>query len=67
MPSASADRLEPGSRAMGVSLDLVINAAVAGLLLGGFYAAVTIGISISFGMLDVVNICLLYTSDAADE
>jgi branched-chain amino acid transport system permease protein len=41
---------------MGVSLDLLINAAVAGLLLGGFYAAVTIGISISFGMLDVVNI-----------
>ena len=28
----------------------------AGLLLGGFYAAVTVGISISFGMLDVVNI-----------
>jgi branched-chain amino acid transport system permease protein len=41
---------------MGVSLDLLINAAVAGLLLGGFYAAVTIGVSISFGMLDVVNI-----------
>ena len=27
-----------------------------GLLLGGFYAAVTAGISISFGMLDIVNI-----------
>ena len=26
------------------------------LLLGGFYAAVTIGVSISFGMLDIVNI-----------
>src|SRR5437870_8006396 len=38
------------------SLDLAINAVVAGLLLGGFYAAVTIGITISFGMLDVVNI-----------
>jgi branched-chain amino acid transport system permease protein len=25
-------------------------------LLGGFYAAVTIGVSISFGMLDIVNI-----------
>src|SRR5438477_12460377 len=35
---------------------LVVNAIVAGLLLGGFYAAVTVGISISFGMLDVVNI-----------
>jgi len=29
---------------------------VAGLLLGGFYAAVSVGVSISFGMLDVVNI-----------
>lgn len=35
---------------------LVLNAIVAGLLLGGFYAAVSVGISISFGMLDVVNI-----------
>src|SRR5512141_1536632 len=39
-----------------VSLDLLINAIVAGILLGGFYAAVTAGISISFGMLDIVNI-----------
>jgi branched-chain amino acid transport system permease protein len=35
---------------------LVFNAIIAGLLLGGFYAAVSVGISISFGMLDVVNI-----------
>ena len=35
---------------------LLINAIIAGLLLGGFYAAVTAGISISFGMLDIVNI-----------
>ena len=35
---------------------LVLNAIVAGLLLGGFYAAESVGISISFGMLDVVNI-----------
>jgi len=34
----------------------LINALVAGLLLGAFYAAVTIGISISFGILDIVNI-----------
>jgi branched-chain amino acid transport system permease protein len=39
-----------------MTMDLLLNAIVAGLLLGGFYAAVTIGISISFGMLDVVNI-----------
>jgi branched-chain amino acid transport system permease protein len=41
---------------MEVSLDLLGNALVSGLLLGGFYAAVTIGVSISFGMLDIVNI-----------
>src|SRR5205823_10955504 len=39
-----------------VSLDLLINAIVAGILLGGFYAAVTVGITISFGMLDIANI-----------
>jgi branched-chain amino acid transport system permease protein len=41
---------------MDISVDLLINAIVAGLLLGGFYAAVTVGISISFGMLDIVNV-----------
>ncbi len=41
---------------MDISLDIFVNAIVAGLLLGGFYAAVTAGISISFGMLDIVNI-----------
>ena len=41
---------------MDISFDLLINAMVAGILLGGFYAAVTAGISISFGMLDIVNI-----------
>jgi len=41
---------------MDISWDLLLNAIVAGLLLGGFYAAVTAGISISFGMLDIVNI-----------
>ena len=41
---------------MVVSLDLLINAIVAGILLGGFYAAVTVGITITFGMLDIANI-----------
>jgi branched-chain amino acid transport system permease protein len=36
--------------------ELLINAIVAGVLLGGFYVAVTVGISIAFGMLDIVNI-----------
>ncbi|HTZ35198.1 MAG TPA: branched-chain amino acid ABC transporter permease [Stellaceae bacterium] len=39
-----------------ISLDLLINALVAGILLGGFYAAVTVGVTISFGMLDIANI-----------
>lgn len=39
-----------------VSLDLLSNAIVAGLLLGGFYTAVSLGISVAFGLLDVVNI-----------
>ena len=37
-------------------LDLLMNAFISGLLLGGFYAAVSVGVAISFGMLDVVNI-----------
>src|SRR6186997_380007 len=41
---------------MDFPFELLLNAVVAGLLLGGFYAAVTAGVSISFGMLDVVNI-----------
>ncbi|MFA6266337.1 MAG: branched-chain amino acid ABC transporter permease [Pseudolabrys sp.] len=39
-----------------MQFDLLINAIIAGVMLGGFYAAVTAGISISFGMLDIVNI-----------
>ena len=38
------------------SVDLLTNALVAGVLLGGFYAAVAIGLAISFGQLDIVNI-----------
>jgi branched-chain amino acid transport system permease protein len=38
------------------SLDLFLNAIVSGALLGGFYAAVSLGISLTFGLLDVVNI-----------
>jgi branched-chain amino acid transport system permease protein len=39
-----------------IQLDLLVSALVAGILLGGFYAAVTVGVSISFGILDIVNI-----------
>jgi len=41
---------------LNIPLDLLVGALVAGLLLGGFYAAVTVGVSISFGILDIVNI-----------
>jgi branched-chain amino acid transport system permease protein len=38
------------------SFDLLINALVSGILIGGFYAAVTCGVSLAFGILDIVNI-----------
>jgi branched-chain amino acid transport system permease protein len=41
---------------MTFSLDLLLNALAAGILLGGFYAAVSLGISMAFGLLDIVNI-----------
>jgi len=39
-----------------LSPELIANALVAGILLGGFYAAVSIGLTIAFGQLDIVNI-----------
>jgi len=36
--------------------DLLANAVVAGLLLGGVYAAVSLGVSVIFGLLDIANI-----------
>ena len=41
---------------MDFPFELLINAVIAVVLLGGFYVAVTVGISIAFGMLDIVNI-----------
>src|ERR1700734_3625904 len=38
------------------SFDLLSNAIVSGILIGAFYTAVTAGITISFGILDIVNI-----------
>ena len=37
-------------------IELFINAVASGVLLGGFYAAVALGLSIIFGRLDIVNI-----------
>ena len=39
-----------------MEISLFANALVSGVLLAGFYAAVSVGVSIAFGMLDVVNI-----------
>ena len=41
---------------MDFPVELLVTAIIAGVLLGGFYIAVTVGISIAFGMLDIVNI-----------
>jgi branched-chain amino acid transport system permease protein len=38
------------------SFDLLINAVVSGVLIGGFYAAMASGVSLAFGILDIVNI-----------
>jgi branched-chain amino acid transport system permease protein len=55
MPSHRA-RAGAGRGGMIITYDLLINAIIAGVMLGGFYVAVTIGISIAFGILDIVNI-----------
>ena len=54
MRIVAATRLQ--GEAVALSLDLLLNAVIAGILLGGFYTAVTLGVSISFGILDIVNI-----------
>lgn len=41
---------------MGANGELLFYALQTGVLLGGFYAAVSVGITIAFGMLDIVNI-----------
>ena len=38
------------------SFDLLVDAIISGILIGAFYAAVTAGITLSFGILDIVNI-----------
>src|SRR5262249_60778140 len=41
---------------MDVSFDLLLNAIISGLLLGGFYAALSVCVAVAFGMLDVLNL-----------
>ena len=58
-------RARPGEAAAGervkgdlqvISMDLLLNAVVIGVLLGCFYAAVSLGLSVSFGLLDVPQV-----------
>ena len=37
-------------------LELLVEALIAGLLLGCFYAAVSLGLSVAFGLLDIPHI-----------
>lgn len=39
-----------------MSYDLLANAILSGILIGGFYVAAAVGVTIAFGMLDIVNI-----------
>lgn len=41
---------------MGFSFELLYEAVVFGVLLGCFYAAVSMGLSVSFGLLDVPHV-----------
>jgi branched-chain amino acid transport system permease protein len=41
---------------MTITYPLLANALMAGVLLGGFYAALSVGATIAFGLLDIVNI-----------
>ena len=41
---------------MGIPVELLMEAVLFGVLLGGFYAAVSMGLSVSFGLLDVPNV-----------
>jgi branched-chain amino acid transport system permease protein len=41
---------------VGVNAELLLNAMITGVLLGGFYAAVTLGLTMTFGLLDVPQV-----------
>jgi branched-chain amino acid transport system permease protein len=41
---------------MTITYPLLVNAIITGLLMGGFYAALSVGATIAFGLLDIVNI-----------
>src|SRR5579863_10764033 len=49
-------RLRRGKGSETLSMDLLFSAVTTGVLLGCFYAAVSIGLSVSFGLLDVPQV-----------
>src|SRR6185369_1473709 len=57
---SGADRGSGGCAGRGglcvFSIDLLLDAVVIGVLLGCFYAAVSLGLSVSFGLLDVPHV-----------
>jgi branched-chain amino acid transport system permease protein len=55
-PRAAPDRIGRPEAKVSPMMELLLNALASGILLGGFYAAVTVGIAISFGMLDIGNL-----------
>src|SRR5256885_1476320 len=53
----SGKRPKPGQRGSHLfSMDLLLDAVVIGVLLGCFYGAVSLGLSVSFGLLDVPHV-----------
>ncbi len=41
---------------MTITYPVLVNAVITGLLMGGFYAALSVGATVAFGLLDIVNI-----------
>jgi len=54
-PSASAPGAAPSAHAITVTLEVVGQALVSGLLMGCVYALVAAGLSLIFGLMDIVN------------
>ena len=72
---------------LGISSQALFGQLLIGLINGSFYALLSLGLAVIFGMLNIINfthgaqymlgafaayfllqyVCLLYTSDAADE
>ena len=44
-----------------------LNNLINGISLGSIYAVIALGYTLVYGIAKMLNFCLLYTSDAADE